>query len=101
MRDKNKKENSEEEENKIYRLTLKLYEEFLEEISKEFLKRINPFIKKEANKSEEKQPPQKSKSITKDNKIDNTLNYYSLIKDNFEFIPYLFEYYNLKNYSNI
>ena len=98
---KNKNENLSTEENKIYNLSLKLYEELLEEVSSIFYKMLNDNKKKDLNKSDEKPTPQKSKNMAKDNAIDNSANYYSLLKYYFEFIPYLLEYYALKNYSNI
>ena len=88
------KENSTNKENKIFNSSMKLYECFLEDVSIGFFNEINTMKTTETNKSEEKQPPQKSKNV-----MDNYYN--ALIRYNFEFISYLFEYYTLKNLSDI
>ena len=89
------KEISANEENKVYITSLKLYEEFLENLSNEFFKQYSS-KKNEANKSDEKLSLSKAKNIPLDNN-----DYYTSIQNYFEYVSYLFEFITLKNYNDI
>ena len=83
------------EENHIYKLLLKLYEDLLLVISNIFNQEIN--LKKNENSKKNIEKTLKSRP-SKEIIFDNNSYplYYSLIKIYFEFIPFLFEYYLLK-----
>ena len=84
-------------ENKVYDLLLKKYEEFLEQISITFFHEISAIKMDESKKNEEKSFSLKrasSKEITIDNYYPL---YYIQIKSFCEFIPFIFEFYWLKN----
>ena len=89
-------------EKNIFNILLKLYEEFLEEVSIQFFKEINSIKMREPIKLLEKPPQSKSKNQSKEIIYDNNYPlYYTFIKTYFEFIPFLFEYHTLKNCFNL
>ena len=102
MSNVHKKNNLNPDEKNLFNILLKLCEEFLEEINISFCKEIKSIKMKEPIKLLEKAQPSKSKNQSKDIAIENTYPlYYTIIKTYFEFIPFLFEYHYLKNYSNL